>query len=143
MYYLLYLSKPNGLLDDGDYIQILLNAHEKNVKYGITGMLLATDAYFMQLLEGPKDKVRQLYKHIAKDKRHFDLFIMDEGEADRRYFSDWAMGFDYMNWLGNRNPSGLSPVLKSPEWNWTEEELKHRPIYLLNQFREQFRRKDE
>ncbi|MDJ0839465.1 MAG: BLUF domain-containing protein [Acidobacteriota bacterium] len=140
MYYLLYISTPSGLFNDNDYVHLLLECRERNAALDITGMLLASDGYFMQLLEGSRHKVLDLYDRIARDRRHHDLFILDEGEVSRRYFPDWAMGFDYMNWLGNQNPPNLSPVLRSHDWQWSAEELRHRPIYLMDRFRRQYKR---
>ena len=137
MFYLIYLSVPTARLDDNDYIQILEKAHGNNGAQNITGMLLATEGYFMQYIEGEEESVKYLYSKITLDKRHQHLFILDQGETDQRYFENWKMGFDYMEWAAKRK-EGLSPVLKSPNWHWSEDQLKHRPIELMNRFREQF-----
>lgn len=137
MYYLVYMSVPSGRLDDSDYIHILDKAHANNQANNISGMLLATEAYFMQYIEGGEEEVKHLYNKITLDKRHQSLFILEQGEIDRRFFDGWKMGFDYMGWVARRK-DGLSPVLKSPEWAWSEDDLKHRPIELMNRFREQF-----
>ncbi len=137
MYYLVYLSTPTRVLYANGYLEILGKAHENNKQLGVTGMLMACEAYFMQLIQGDEFAVKKLYARIAKDKRHAYLLILDEGVADRVYFKDWEMGFEYMNWMDKMKLDGLSPILKRREWNWDEELLQHRPIHLLDTFRKQ------
>ncbi len=93
MHYLIYVSAATELMSDAELAQILEVSRRRNVEDGITGMLLYKDGSFMQLLEGPRDKVTATFERIGRDPRHHGLIILREADADARCFPDWSMGF--------------------------------------------------
>lgn len=60
-------------------------------------MLLYMDGNFMQLLEGDKRVVLDLYATIKADPRHHGLIEILEGEIEKPTFVDWSMGFRNMS----------------------------------------------
>jgi len=56
-------------------------------------MLLFLQERFIQVLEGDKKKVDDLYETIKVDSRHRSVSIILQGEMDQRIFSNWTMGF--------------------------------------------------
>lgn len=48
---------------------------------------------FIQILEGEKPKVIEMYERIIADSRHHSKIIIEQGESDSRQFPDWSMGF--------------------------------------------------
>ncbi|CAM5185557.1 hypothetical protein ARD30_21625 [Bosea thiooxidans] len=72
--------------------RILASARRLNEQNGITGFLLATDAAFAQVLEGPPDNVTATYGRIVMDQRHAALRVLAEEPIAARSFSGWAMG---------------------------------------------------
>lgn len=101
---LTYASRPFGY--DGAMLQgILMDARRCNARDGITGALICRDDLFLQLLEGPEDKVEETYSRIARDDRHIEVqpltraVIADDG----RMFGQWAMRDDpAQSWVWSR-----------------------------------------
>lgn len=92
-----YISSATNLFSDRDLLDLLAKAREKNSSLDITGMLLYKDGNFMQVLEGPEDKVRGLYSTIQADPRHLGILKLLEHPITDRAFPDWAMAFQNLN----------------------------------------------
>ena len=75
-----------------------------NPDRGITGILCHGGDLFMQVLEGGRAEVNELYGHIVRDTRHRDVVILRYEEIIERRFSGWTMG--QVN-LAKINPSVL------------------------------------
>ena len=56
-------------------------------------MLLYIKNDFIQLLEGDKEKVLDLYDKIKQDPRHHDVNTLLSCYGNDRVFSEWSMGF--------------------------------------------------
>jgi hypothetical protein len=72
---------------------LLRQCRDTNHKRGVTGMLLYQNGTFMQMLEGEKQPVLDLYDKITKDDRHTGIHTVLEGDIEERNFEDWSMGF--------------------------------------------------
>jgi Sensors of blue-light using FAD len=83
---------------------ILSQCRSHNPKLGITGILCHGGDVFMQVLEGGRHQVNELYAHIVRDSRHRDVTLLQYEEIAERRFSGWTMGL--VN-LGKVNPSML------------------------------------
>lgn len=93
MYELLYMSVSTAEMHDSDLNEILDEARRHNDEAGITGMLLYGNREFIQILEGPKQEVLDLYKRIQADSRHTSAVTIHEGPIHNRAFSGWSMAF--------------------------------------------------
>jgi hypothetical protein len=72
---------------------ILAQSREHNPDAGITGVLcVCCGDVFMQVLEGGREEVNQLYCRLVQDARHTDVTILDYAEISERRFSGWRMG---------------------------------------------------
>jgi Sensors of blue-light using FAD len=71
---------------------ILETARLCNPKHGITGLLCYRDDIFVQVLEGGRDAVSELYNAIARDPRHKDVRLLSYEEIGERRFGNWIMG---------------------------------------------------
>jgi Sensors of blue-light using FAD len=71
--------------------EIFSVARPANKKLGITGALLLTDGWFVQVLEGQEAAVRGLYERIAADPRHDAVELLQAVTVDERVFARWAM----------------------------------------------------
>ena len=91
---IIYVSQVNPEHFDSQSItNILMTARENNPKHDITGMLLFDYEHFLQVIEGPADRVNELYQQIADDSRHNHVRILSKQTQEKRLFSKWAMGF--------------------------------------------------
>ncbi len=101
MFYLIYVSSAVKLMDDDELLFLLAQSREKNIRLGITGMLLYKAGNFMQMLEGEKQVVLEIYDTIIKDDRHKDVITIITGDIKERNFENWTMGFCNMEKAGD------------------------------------------
>jgi len=87
-----------------DIESILDQSRRNNPKLGITGMLCVSDDVFIQVLEGGRDEVCDLFNTIVRDPRHTHVRILVFEEISERRFANWTMG--QVN-LAKVNPSIL------------------------------------
>lgn len=88
----LYASRPSGQLETQQIELILEQSRRNNPRQGITGVLCYTSEVFIQVLEGGRDEVCELFNNIVRDGRHLDLRILLYEEILERRFSNWTMG---------------------------------------------------
>jgi hypothetical protein len=93
---------------------LLEQAGERNVKAGITGMLLYKDGQFMQILEGPESAVKATFDRISRDPRHHGIIVLLKEKADERHFPDWSMAFRDLDLPVNQKVPGYSEFLNTP-----------------------------
>jgi hypothetical protein len=91
LYYLIYTSTPAKVLTDAELHKLLHTSRQENSRFEVTGMLICLPESYIQLIEGPKPHIEQLYQNIQQDKRHLRVTTLYEGSIDRRFFPDWAM----------------------------------------------------
>ena len=72
---------------------LLAQCHKANAHERITGFLYYSGTYFIQVLEGSRTGVNELYHRIAADKRHTRLMILQCADVHERRFPNWTMGF--------------------------------------------------
>jgi hypothetical protein len=94
MFQLMYVSMASWKLGNDDLNSILDVSRANNQKLGVTGLLLHLDRGFLQVLEGTKDAVLEIFGRIERDRRHTGLRILFEHDVPERLFGDWSMGFD-------------------------------------------------
>ncbi len=88
---LLYASRGNIAHDPEALQAIVRQSRANNPALGITGMLCCSGGIFMQVLEGSREAVNQMYGRIAADPRHTDVVLLSYEEIDERRFAAWAM----------------------------------------------------
>ncbi len=90
---LLYASRAKGHISDDLVASILLQSRKNNPESGITGALcVCHGGVFLQVLEGGREEVNQLYGKVLRDDRHTDVTLLDYSEIAERRFSGWRMG---------------------------------------------------
>ena len=72
--------------------EILEQSRRNNPGRGITGILCYNGEQFIQVLEGGRDEVCELYNTLARDPRHVQMRILVYEEIAERRFSGWTMG---------------------------------------------------
>jgi len=88
----LYASRPRSPLTQSVVDGILEQSRRNNPARGITGVLCFTDDVFIQVLEGGRDPVSELFARIAGDDRHTDVRLLLFDEIPERRFGGWTMG---------------------------------------------------
>ncbi|HWT08685.1 MAG TPA: BLUF domain-containing protein [Roseomonas sp.] len=88
----LYASRVATPLPASVLDEILVQSHRNNPRRGITGLLCFTDDVFVQVLEGGRDEVCELYNAIVRDERHSQVRLLTFEEISERRFGNWTMG---------------------------------------------------
>lgn len=94
LYQLVYESRAAPSLSDEDLQDILDEARSHNASAGLTGLLLYADGRFLQVLEGPKTAVQEVYTSIQNDARHTDVTTLLTTSLEERSFPGWQMGVE-------------------------------------------------
>ncbi len=98
---LIYISYAKQDMSDADIKQILEKSKINNKSKHVTGLLMYSDRYFFQCLEGERRDVNQTYLRIAGDPRHSKCVLIDYSEVSARLFPTWSM--DYVAFNGSNN----------------------------------------
>ena len=89
---LMYASRAAESINQDALAAILKKSRQHNPASGVTGVLCFSEGLFLQVLEGGRLAVSQLYNRIANDARHRDVMLLSYEEIGERKFAGWAMG---------------------------------------------------
>ncbi|WP_339708718.1 BLUF domain-containing protein [uncultured Kriegella sp.] len=93
MFELTYESQAIDKLTSVDIANILEEARSFNDGHDITGCLVFYNKKFIQILEGKRQEVQELYAKIKKDKRHGEVKLVSEDTIEERTFPKWGMAY--------------------------------------------------
>lgn len=88
----LYASRAAKTLSATALDEIFAQSRRNNPHRGITGLLCFTSDVFVQVLEGGRDEVCDLYNAIVRDDRHSQVRLLAYEEIAERRFGNWTMG---------------------------------------------------
>jgi hypothetical protein len=88
----LYASRAAQPLTTVLLDSIMEKSCRNNPRLGITGLLCFTKSVFVQIVEGGRDEVNELFMTIARDDRHRDIRLLAFEEISQRRFGNWTMG---------------------------------------------------
>lgn len=98
---LTYISYANTEMSEADIRQILETSKVNNKSRMLTGVLMYSDRYFFQCLEGERREVNRTFLRIAVDPRHSKCMLLDFRDITHRLFPNWSM--DYVAFNGANN----------------------------------------
>ena len=87
----LYISRSAGPQTSTMTGSILKTALSFNKVNQITGVLCQGTGFFIQVLEGERGIINQLYARIVRDSRHKDVEMVSFDEISQRQFKGWSM----------------------------------------------------
>ena len=118
IYQLVYVSISDLEFDNQDIMNLLDVAREKNSQLDITGMLIYKDGIFMQLLEGKKEVVRNVYDNtIVHDRRHSNCRVILEAEGNERLFRSWTMAYKDVHESEHKLLNNILPLFELKNQN--------------------------
>ncbi|PYY32172.1 hypothetical protein DEI87_15225 [Curtobacterium sp. MCBD17_029] len=109
---LVYMSVAVDDLTDAQLVDLLRDARLKNDALGVSGLLVAKEGRFMQVLEGPAWSVEDRFGAIQRDPRHTDVRSLSREEIDTRRFDGWSMAFGTPSDVEVRDEPGFSDFLQ-------------------------------
>ncbi len=136
LYHIIYASVATRPMEEDELVSMLKHAREKNRRLGITGMLLHCDRSFIQALEGPQDRVKELFHTIRQDPRHNRLSVLFEGPIKQRSFTHWSMGFNRPSREDLAMTEGYTPYLDMGDDPRAIKNYSGVALKLLGAFRE-------
>ena len=137
MFQLVYASTAAKLFSSKELFEQLAQYREKNLRLGITGLLLYKQGSFMQVLEGEEKTVRGLFAIIRGDPRHHHILLLMALPVAERQFPNWSMGFKDLAEVDAGSVPGYNP---SPALPAANDELSWQAsvaMSLLATFKEQ------
>jgi hypothetical protein len=111
---LLYASRAAAPLTATAMDLLMEQSRENNPRHGVTGLLCFSGDIFIQVLEGGRDAICELFNTIARDTRHHTVRILTYEEIAERRFGAWTMG--QVN-IAKVNPSLLLKYSEKAELN--------------------------
>ncbi|MFO1242721.1 MAG: BLUF domain-containing protein [Rickettsiales bacterium] len=136
MHTIAYVSTAKLPFSEEALIQLLEKSRDNNKRFEITGMLLYKDGNFMQVIEGPKEAVTDLYRNICADPTHYNVLTLIDQVAEYRSFPDWQMGFVNLS-HSTKEISGFSDFMLHSN-KLQSYEQSHGKVLLFS-FRDSFR----
>lgn len=91
MHRIIYISTAAKGLTDADVDAISATAERDNPANQLSGFLLYNQRNFLQMLEGPRDRIGALLRRIISDERHDGVVMMVDEEIAARSCADWQM----------------------------------------------------
>lgn len=92
LYEVIYVSqRAPGVTDHVIIDDIVLPAGLKNRSLDISGCLWFSSDRFLQILEGPKAAVQDVYAKILRDDRHSEIRTLSSTYLSHRSFKRWGM----------------------------------------------------
>lgn len=108
MYRLAYVSTASGEMTSVDLQDILESAITNNSATDVTGILLFNGINFLQVLEGPQDKVESTFSSISADERHTGVVVIYREKTVAREFENDPMLLHSVAATACEPPAGMS-----------------------------------
>ena len=137
--YILYYSFSKSEISNAELKELLKKSVEWNSRKNITGLLIYrfnqefNRGNFLQIVEGPKKSIDNVWPRISNDNRHHTITILEEGSYEERNFPNWSMGFKN---LKDHDFKELSGFLELTDEKFWADISNHRPraFELLKRF---------
>ena len=88
---LAYISRITGDFSEPSLLALLTQARKNNYDNNITSALIYGAEVFIQIIEGDKQGILDLFSTIKQDHRHDKVIILFEESAEKRNFPYWSM----------------------------------------------------
>jgi hypothetical protein len=90
---LIYASEITTPLTAAAVQEIVDRACMANQRRHLTGLLAFDSRSFLQVLEGRREAVSEVFHRIVADPRHQRVQLLESVPVDERQFAGWSMGF--------------------------------------------------
>ncbi|MEJ7557477.1 MAG: BLUF domain-containing protein [Pedobacter sp.] len=105
LYTKLYISNADRAFNNDELEELVSESRTWNSRHGITGFLAYVEGVldgkircqFIQVVEGLKSNIEEVFSNIKHDPRHRDIYVIKEGIINTRQFGSWNMGFERLN----------------------------------------------
>ena len=133
LYNLIYRSKISNGLTDELLMELANKSNQANLDKGLSGLLLHNSTHFLQILEGPKEHIENLYQKIRKDPRHSEVVLIALEPIPLRLHSELGMKFINANDL-DEIATYLPTIYQDNELPTINSSYNSRTKKFINQF---------
>lgn len=133
LYQLIYISRATKPFNHEELEELVGRASNNNKHKEITGNLIYNSGVFMQLLEGDKETISNLYEHICEDERHTKVKQIYFESCNYRLFSKWSMRLIDLEVEHNKNLSRIRELLISIDESGKVGNMAA-PVVILKEF---------
>ena len=102
-------------MSNEDLFQILEKSNKNNRACDISGILIYLRDRFIQILEGEKEAVENMFEKIDNDERHGHVSVLLTGYNTDRLFPEWSMAFKFSDEDEFHEITGLKNLDEIPE----------------------------
>lgn len=78
---------------DAELERLIALAAPRNRQRNVTGLLIADERTFIQILEGPRGAVSSIFQDISRDKRHRDPVLVEMTEIQGLSYPAWGLAY--------------------------------------------------
>lgn len=111
---LVYQSRAVDPLSQLDLEHLVSSAQSRNLKEGVSGLMVYDRGRIMQWLEGPAEGLRKVWQSIRQDRRHTGIAMLGQSIAAVRLFGGSAMTLalrkDHARSKGDQRPGVQLPL---------------------------------
>ena len=93
VFQLTYHSVAVPSIKMSDIEDIMEVSVRNNNRSQLTGCLMYNNGFFLQILEGEEEVVRELFERIALDERNHHVTLLATDNVESRIFKEWAMAY--------------------------------------------------
>ncbi|MBY0586373.1 BLUF domain-containing protein [bacterium] len=111
---LVYTSEAASHVTSDDIHQLVEKARIKNRRHGLSGLLIHSAPYFIQLIEGKAEAVIETFNRVQEDARHQNIHMLQLGLIDQRSFPEWDMGLIHAVGDWNLDNKQIDRILRRP-----------------------------
>lgn len=108
--HLIYISSATSWPAENDLKRLPEQARARNLRQNITGMLVYSNATYMQVLEGESHDVHEIFDAIRIDPRNNGIVKLLAASISQRNFPNWSMGFKELEKDNGAPPPGFVEV---------------------------------
>ena len=123
LYQLLYVSVQTRSYSEDDLVALLEQSQKNNKVLGVTGILVYHKKHFLQILEGEKDTIFELFRKIRRDDRHLSVILFWDQKIEKRMFGQWEMAFVDLDNVDSASLEGFSSFLQEGFGKISDENL--------------------
>ncbi|MGS2726623.1 BLUF domain-containing protein [Psychroserpens sp. BH13MA-6] len=127
-YSVVYHSKAKEDFTLSKIDMMLIKAKRFNKNNNITGCIIYHDHEFIQIIEGEKQIISELYHSIKNDDRHYDVTTLIETPSEQTLWDDWSMAF--YKFTGDQKQREHNRMLLETYFNSVNDEQKSSEVFL-------------
>ncbi|GEM_PF-672983 len=121
-----YISRASGRIAARDLVRIQSDSLPRNLRLRVSGFLIYSGGYFLQMLEGPNAAILETLERIAADDRHTDITRVYDRPGDRRLARGWSMAVFNLDQYGDPSHLDGDPRLGLVEATLNMTQIQHR-----------------